>query len=73
MVSLVFFSTLTFVDFIETLGECFESEDLAVNLRKVDPNKSCSLDQFDFVRWYVDENGFSGLRRGGSNFGRLWL
>ena len=40
---------------IETLGEGFHSEDLAGHLRKVDPNESGSLDRFDFVRWYVDE------------------
>ena len=44
-----------FVDSIETLGEGFHSEDQAGHLRKVDPNESCSLDRFTFVRWYVDE------------------
>ena len=31
------------------------TEELAGNLRKLDPNKSGSLDHFAFVRWYVDE------------------
>ena len=44
-----------FVELIETLGEGFHSEYLAGYLRKVDPNESGSLDRFDFVRWYVDE------------------
>ena len=35
-----------FVDFIETLEEGFHSEELAGQLRKVDPNKSGSLDRF---------------------------
>ena len=35
--------------------ESFNSEDLADNLRKVDPNESGSLDHFVFVGWYVDE------------------
>ena len=33
---------------------CFQSEDLADHLRKVDPNESDFLDRFDFVRYYVD-------------------
>ena len=44
-----------FVDFIETLGEVFHSEDLAGRLHKVDPNESVSLDYFSFVRWYVEK------------------
>ena len=44
-----------FVDFIETLGEGFHSEELAGHLRKVDPNESGSLESFSFVRWYVGE------------------
>ena len=28
---------------------------MAGHLRKVDPNESGSLDRFDFMRWYVDE------------------
>ena len=44
-----------FVELIETLGEGFHSEELAGHLRKVDPNESGSLDRFDFMRWYVDE------------------
>ena len=43
-----------FVDLIETLGEGFHGEELAGQLRKVDPNESGSLDRFAFVRWYVD-------------------
>ena len=43
-----------FVDLIETLGEGFHSEDLAGNLRKVDPNEIGSLERFVFVRWYVE-------------------
>ena len=39
---------------IETLGEGFHGEELAGQLRKVDPNESGSLDRFAFVRWYVD-------------------
>ena len=39
-----------FVDFIETLGEVFHSEDLAGHLQKLDPNKSGSLNRFAFVR-----------------------
>ena len=42
-----------FVEFIETLGGGFHSEDLASHLHKVDPNESGSLDYFAFVRWYV--------------------
>ena len=44
-----------FFDFIETIGEGFHSEDLAVHLHKVDLNNIGSLDHLDFVRWYVDE------------------
>ena len=40
---------------IETLGEGFHSEDLTGHLRKLDPNKSGSLDHFSFVRWYLDK------------------
>ena len=43
------------VDLIETLGEGFHSEELAVNLQKVDPNESGSLERFAFVRWYLDK------------------
>ena len=32
-----------FVDLVKTLGEGFDSEDLAGNLQKADPNKSGSL------------------------------
>ena len=39
-----------FVDFIETLGEVFHSEDLVGYLRKVDSNKSVGLDRFSFLR-----------------------
>ena len=45
-----------FVDFIETIGEGFHSEELAGHLRKVDPNEGGSLDRFDLVRWYVDKD-----------------
>ena len=38
-----------FVDSIETLVEGFHSEDLAVHLRKLDPNESGILDSFAFV------------------------
>ena len=41
---------------IETLGEGFNSEELASHLPKVNPNKSGSLDRFAFLRWYVDED-----------------
>ena len=44
-----------FVEFIETLVEVFQSEDLVVHLQKVEPNESGSLDRFSFLRWYVDE------------------
>ena len=44
-----------YVDLIETLGEGFHSDDLAVHLRKVDTNESVNLDRFTFVRLYVDE------------------
>ena len=40
---------------IETLVEVFHSEELTGHLWKVDPKESGSLDRFDFVRWYVDE------------------
>ena len=35
--------------------EGLNSEDLEGNLWKVDPNESGSLDRFEFVRWYLDE------------------
>ena len=35
--------------------EGLNSEDLEGNLWKVDPNESGSLEHFDFLRWYVDE------------------
>ena len=44
-----------FVDLIETLGDGFHSEELAGQLRNVDPNESGGLDSFAFLRWYVDE------------------
>ena len=37
------------------LGKGFNSEEMEVNLRKVNPNRSGSLDRFDLVRWYVDK------------------
>ena len=39
-----------FVDLIETIGEGFNSEELADHQRKVDPNESDSLDRFAFIR-----------------------
>ena len=44
-----------FVDLIETRGEGFYSEKVTGHLRKLDPNESCSLERFAFVRWYVDD------------------
>ena len=35
-----------FVELTETLGEVFHSKDLADKLRKLDPNKSDSLENF---------------------------
>ena len=49
-----FLPSSKFVDFIETLGEGFHIDEIAGNLRKVDPNESSILDRFSFVRWYVD-------------------
>ena len=43
-----------FVDLIGILGEGFNGGELTVQLQKVDPNESISLDHFTFVRWYVD-------------------
>ena len=40
---------------IETLEEHFHSEDIPGHLNQSDQNESGSLDRFDFVRWYVDE------------------
>ena len=37
------------------LGKGFNSEDMVVQLEKLDPNESDSLDRFAFVRWYVDK------------------
>ena len=37
------------------LGEGFHSEYLAGHLRKLDPNKSGSLDHFAFVRLHMDK------------------
>ena len=45
-----------FVDSIETLGWGFYSENLEVNLQKLDPSGSVSLECFDYVRWYVDKD-----------------
>ena len=45
----------SFVELIQTLGGGGVSEDLVGCLRKVDPNRCGSLDLFEFVRWYVDE------------------
>ena len=42
-------------DFIETLWGSFHSEDLVVHLNKLYPNESVSMDQFYFLRWYVDD------------------
>ena len=46
-----------FVALIEKIGKGFHSEELAGNIRKVDPNKSGSLERFAFVRWYVLHSG----------------
>ena len=45
-----------FVYLIEMLREVFHSEELVGNMRKVNPNESCSLDRFVFGRWYVDKD-----------------
>ena len=44
-----------FVELIETIGECFHSEELVGHLKKLDPNESVSLDRFPFLMWYVDD------------------
>ena len=44
-----------FVDFIETLDEGFNIEELAGHIWKAETNESGGLDCFDFVRWYMDE------------------
>ena len=44
-----------FFNLIETLGEGFYNVELAGHLRKVEPNESGSLENFDFVRWYVEK------------------
>ena len=43
-----------FGDLIEIIGVGFHGEDLASQLRKVDPNESGSLDHFSFVMCYVE-------------------
>ena len=43
-----------FGDLIEIIGVGFHSEDMAGQLRKVDPNESGSLDHFPFVMCYVE-------------------
>ena len=43
-----------FVDLIEIIGVGFHGEDLAGQLRKVDPNESGSLDYFSFVMCSVE-------------------
>ena len=43
-----------FGDLIEIIGVGFHGEDLAGQLRKVDPNESGSLDHFSFVMCYVE-------------------
>ena len=40
---------------IATLGDVFNGKYMVVNMWKVDPNESGSLDCFACVRWYVDE------------------
>ena len=52
---LILLPSSNFIDLIETLGEIFHSEELAVNLGKLYPNESGSLERFAFLRWYVDE------------------
>ena len=39
---------------IQIIGVGFPGEDLAGQLRKVDPNESGSLDHFLFVMYYVE-------------------
>ena len=39
---------------IEIIGVGFHGEDLAVQLRKLDPNESGSLDHFSFVMCYME-------------------
>ena len=39
---------------IETIGVGFHGKDLAVQLRKVDPNESGSLVHFPFLMCYVE-------------------
>ena len=39
---------------IQIIGVGFHGEDLADQLRKVDPNESGSLDHFSFVMCYVE-------------------
>ena len=46
---------VNFFGLIETIGGGFHIEELAGQLRKLDPNESGSLERFIFVRWYVDE------------------
>ena len=48
-----------FGDFIEIIGVGFHGEDLAGQLRKVDPNESGSLNHFYFLMCYVEL--FEGL------------
>ena len=43
-----------FGDLIEIIGVDFHGEDLAGQLRKVDPNERGSLDHFSFVMCYVE-------------------
>ena len=43
-----------FGDLIEIVGVGFHGDDLAGQLRKVDPNESGSLDHFFFVMCYVE-------------------
>ena len=43
-----------FGDLIKIIGVSFHGEDLAGQLRKVDPNESGSLDHFSFVMCYVE-------------------
>ena len=43
-----------FGDLIQIIGVGFHGEDLAGQLRKVDPNESGSLDHFSFVMCYVE-------------------
>ena len=46
-------TSLRFVDWVEKIGECFHSVELAGYLWKLYPNESGNLEHFAFVRCYV--------------------